>query len=72
MTRLRANLIEEQKALGELDYLVIMRLLDPLQAAYSVVQCYPVHCDVVSLLNAVCMRHSQGSASGPSGSAPSV
>jgi hypothetical protein len=51
--RLRNNLAEEQKALAELDYLVYMKLLDPLQLAKCVLATYPKHCDVVSLLNAV-------------------
>ena len=50
---LKANLVEEQRALGELDVLVLSRLLDPLQCAQAIVAAYPHHCDVVSLLNAV-------------------
>lgn len=53
LRRLRANLAEEQKALAELDYLVYVKLLNPVQLARCILTAFPQHCDVVSLLNAV-------------------
>jgi len=43
----------EQRAFGELNDIVLTRLLDPLQTAHSVIATFPTHCDVLSLLNAV-------------------
>ena len=53
LRRLRANLGAEQKALAELDYLVYIKLLDPVQLSKCILAAFPEHCDVVSLLNAV-------------------
>lgn len=53
LRRLRGNLVEEQKALAELDYLVYVKLLDPVQLARCILTAFPQHCDVVSLLNAI-------------------
>lgn len=53
LRRLRTNLAEEQKALAELDYLVYVKLLDPMQLARCILTAFPQHCDVVSLLNAI-------------------
>lgn len=53
LRRLRGNLVEEQKALAELDYLVYVKLLDPVQLSRCVLTSFPQHCDVVSLLNAI-------------------
>jgi hypothetical protein len=53
LRRLRSNLAEEQKALAELDYLVYMKLLNPVQLARCILTAFPQHCDVVSLLNAI-------------------
>jgi hypothetical protein len=58
---LRDNLIGEQKALAELDYLVYVKLLDPVQLCRCILTAFPQHCDVISLLNAV---HSLSAASG--------
>ena len=53
LRRLRANLAAEQKALAELDYLVYIKLLDPVQLSKCILAAFPEHCDVVSLLNAI-------------------
>jgi hypothetical protein len=51
--KLRRNLLQEQEVIGELDTVVHLQLLNPLQAAFCMVTTYPHHCDVLSLLNAV-------------------
>lgn len=53
MQRLRKNLGEEQRALAELDYVIFMKLFDPLQTARCMLCAYPHRCDVLSLLNAL-------------------
>ena len=53
LRRLRKNLAQEQKELVELEHLVYIKLLDPVQLSRCIMNAFPQHCDAVSLLNAI-------------------
>lgn len=53
LRRLRKNLAQEKKELVELEHLVYIKLLDPVQLSRCILTSFPQHCDAVSLLNAI-------------------
>jgi hypothetical protein len=53
LRRLRKNLAQEQQELVELERLVYITLLDPVQLTRCIMTAFPQHCDAVSLLNAI-------------------
>eukprot|EP01023_Acetabularia_acetabulum_P005277 TRINITY_DN12153_c0_g1_i1.p1 TRINITY_DN12153_c0_g1~~TRINITY_DN12153_c0_g1_i1.p1 ORF type:complete len:181 (-),score=20.01 TRINITY_DN12153_c0_g1_i1:129-671(-) len=53
LAKLKSNIRQEQKVISELDQVVFSEVLSPLQGAWFIVDCYPQHCDCMSLLNAV-------------------
>jgi hypothetical protein len=53
LRKLRRSLAQEQKEIAEIEHLVYMKLLDPLQLSRCILTAFPQHCDAVSLLNAI-------------------
>lgn len=51
LNTLKGNLKEEQRLASELEYIVLNRLLMPLQAVAFMLEAYPCYCDCLALLN---------------------
>lgn len=54
LDKLKHNLREEQKLLSELEYMTFNRVMNPIQGAWAILGSYPLHCDSLTLLNAIC------------------
>lgn len=64
LNELKENLKEEQRLAGELEFIVLNRLLMPLQAVSFMLEAYPCHCDCLALLNGAFQVYCDGK-SGP-------
>ncbi|KAL4859779.1 hypothetical protein ACK3TF_000063 [Chlorella vulgaris] len=56
LDRIKDNLRREQRAVMELNCLLIAKLLNPLQAAHYMLTAYPQHCDALALSNMLAKR----------------
>lgn len=54
LDKLKTNLREEQKLISELEYMTFNRVMNPIQGAWAILGAKPLHCDCLTLLNAIC------------------
>ncbi|GMH40634.1 hypothetical protein BSKO_08538 [Bryopsis sp. KO-2023] len=54
LDKLKHNLREEQKLISELEYMTFNRIMNPIQGAWAILSSYPLHCDCLTLLEAIC------------------
>ena len=56
LAALRRSLLQEQRIVSVVEYIVLRNILTPLQSAWLLLATYPQHCDCLALLNALYLR----------------